>query len=219
VRRIFTSILPTVVTGIAGLLTFATFIVPALTGQPDLVRWREPLVSVAVIIAGAAVVLGFLHLIFGVHVQRIRQGKGVVYSISLILFAGLTFGLMFAERLQLIGGPNLPVSNLIFNSIIVPMQSALGALLVFFLALAALRMMQRRRTFGAFWFLFSALIVLITQVPLPLLTNDVPLLGTLRQVVDAMTTGGMRGLLLGVALGTIATAFRVLVFIDRPQSE
>jgi len=29
----------------------------------------------------------------------------------------------------------------------------------------------------------------------------------------------MRGLLLGVALGTLATAFRVLFFIDRPQSE
>jgi hypothetical protein len=40
-----------------------------------------------------------------------------------------------------------------------------------------------------------------------------------RQFFDAFTTGGLRGLLLGVAIGIVATAFRVLLFIDRPQSE
>ena len=213
-RRLATSIAPTVVTGIAGLLTFVSLFVPALAPL------RGALVSIAVIIAGFAVVLGFFHLVLGVHVQRIRQGKGALYSLVLILAAGVTAGLMIAERL--LGTPDYPAGAFIFNNIVMPMQSALGALLAFFLALAAFRMLHRRRSFSAVWFLLSALIVLITQIPMPGLNpaDGAPsILGAIRSVLDAVTTGGMRGLLLGVALGTIATAFRVLFFIDRPQSE
>jgi len=74
--------------------------------------------------------------------------------------------------------------------------------------------------------LLSALIVLITQIQMPFVLNadgSANVLGQIfnsaRNLINAMTTGGMRGLLLGIALGTIATAFRVLFFIDRPQSE
>jgi hypothetical protein len=104
----------------------------------------------------------------------------------------------------------------VFNDVIVPMQSALGALLAVFLALAAFRMLRRRRTFGSFCFLLSALVVLITQVPI---WPDGSWPMVVRQFFDAFTTGGLRGLLLGVAIGIVATAFRVLLFIDRPQSE
>ncbi len=220
-RRLFTSILPTVITALAGLVVFLSFLLPALTD------WRASLVSIAVIIAAFAVVLGFVNLILGVHIQRIRQGQGAFYSLSLILSAMLTLGVLIAERLLLAADPTHPVSTFIFNNIITPMQSSLGALLAVFLAVAAFRMLRRRRTAGAVWFLLSALIVLMTQVPLPFAINPdgsaANFLGQLfysaRNIVDALTAGGMRGLLLGVALGTIATAFRVLFFIDRPQSE
>ena len=132
-----------------------------------------------------------------------------------------TDGLRFATVLEtavavtLLPGDTANMAKaVVFNDVIVPMQSALGALLAVFLALAAFRMLRRRRTFGSFCFLLSALVVLITQVPI-----DIPALTTVRQFVDAFTTGGLRGLLLGVAIGIVATAFRVLLFIDRPQSE
>lgn len=80
-------------------------------------------------------------------------------------------------------------------------------------------MVQRRRSVGAVFFLVSALVVLITQVPLPGDNGIASFLAGVRILFDAITTGGMRGLLIGVALGTLATAFRVLFFIDRPQSE
>ena len=115
-RRLATSIAPTVVTGIAGLLTFVSLFVPALAPL------RGALVSIAVIIAGFAVVLGFFHLVLGVHVQRIRQGKGALYSLVLILAAGVTAGLMIAERL--LGTPDYPAGAFIFNNIVMPMQSA-----------------------------------------------------------------------------------------------
>jgi hypothetical protein len=168
-----------------------------------------------------------VHLILGVHVQRIQQGKGAFYSIILILSAGLTLGLLIFERIVLANDPTRPISTFIFNNIITPMQSSLGAMLTIFLAIAAFRLLRRRRTLGAVWFLLSALIILITQVPLPFAINSdgsaAGLFGQIlkgaRSLIEAATTGGMRGLLIGIALGTIATAFRVLFFIDRPQSE
>jgi len=197
-RRLF-NIGPTVITSVVGVITFITFLLPSAAG------WRMPLVQIAVVIAGVAVLMGFIRLI-SVHVERIRRRKGIFYSFVLILSALVTLGVVLFLRET--------ADTILFNGVIVPMQSALGALLAVFLALAAFRMLRRRRTFGSFCFLLSALVVLITQVPI-----DVPALTTVRQFVDALTTGGMRGLLLGVALGTLAVAFRVLLAIDRPQSE
>ena len=200
-RRLF-NIGPTVITGVVGVITFATFLLPSAVG------WRMPLVQIAVVIAGVAVLLGFIRLL-SVHLQRIRRRKGIVYSFILIFSALVTLAV------TLLPGDTANMAKaVVFNDVIVPMQSALGALLAVFLALAAFRMLRRRRTFGSFCFLLSALVVLVTQVPI-----DVPALTTVRQFVDAFTTGGLRGLLLGVAIGIVATAFRVLLFIDRPQSE
>jgi hypothetical protein len=204
VRRVFTSIAPTIITGFAGFITLISF----LLGMAYL---RVPMVGIAVIVAAVAIVMGFFHLLY-VHVQRIRHGKGAFYSIVLIVAALATLAVLIIGR---ISGDQRFASLIVFDGIIVSMQSALGALVAVFLALAAFRMVQRRRSVGAVLFLVSALVVLITQVPLP---RDSFLVGV-RTLFDAMTTGGMRGLLIGVALGTLATAFRVLFFIDRPQSE
>ena len=210
-RRLI-NIVPTVITGVVGVIVFATFLIPA-SSPPDsllykITTWRMPLVQIAVVIAGVAVLLGFIRLL-SVHLQRIRRRKGIVYSFILIFSALVTL------VVTLLPGDTANMAKaVVFNDVIVPMQSALGALLAVFLALAAFRMLRRRRTFGSFCFLLSALVVLVTQVPI-----DVPALTTVRQFVDAFTTGGLRGLLLGMAIGIVATAFRVLLFIDRPQSE
>ena len=208
-RRLF-NIVPTVITGVVGVITFITFLLPSKEG----IGLRTLLVQIAVIIAGVAVLMGFIRLI-SVHAQRIRRRKGIVYSLFLIFSAGVT---AIAVAIALLSSDKGDIANaaktFVFNGVIAPMQSALGALLAVFLALAAFRMLRRRRTFGSFCFLLSALLVLITQVPI-----DVPALTTVRHFVDAFTTGGVRGLLLGVAIGIVATAFRVLLIIDRPQSE
>lgn len=211
-RRIFTSIAPTIVTGIAGLITlvsFFNFLVPGLAGL------RVPLINIAVIVAGVAVVMGFVHLLY-THSHRLRRRQYAFYSSVLIAAAIITFVVLIIDRAT---SPDRAVTRFIFNNLIGPLQAALGALLAVFLALAAVRMVRNRRGWGAVWFLLAALVVLITQIPLPVFDGVLEPLTVIRNAFDAATTGGLRGLLLGVALGTIATAFRVLFFIDRPQSE
>jgi hypothetical protein len=212
-RRIFTSIAPTVVTGIAGLITlvsFFSFLWPDDL-RPGAAGLRLPLINIAVIVAGVAVVMGFAHLLY-THSQRLRRRQYAFYSLILIISAAATFVIMIIDWLTQSDGT---WPRFIFNNVIGPLQAALGALLSVFLALAAVRMLRNRRGLGAVFFLLAALVVLITQIPLTALGP----LTVLRNFLDAATTGGLRGLLLGVALGTIATAFRVLFFIDRPQSE
>ena len=210
-RRIFTSIAPTLVTGIAGLITLVSFFNFWL---PGLSRLRLPLINIAVIVAGVAGVMGFVHLLY-THVQRLRRRSTAFYSLVLIGAALITFVVLILDR----ASPDRIWTRFIFNDLIAPLQAAFGALLAVFLALAAVRMVQRQRGLGTLWFLLAALVVLITQIPLSKLGSLADTLTVVRNFLDAATTGGLRGLLLGVALGTLATAFRVLFFIDRPQSE
>ncbi len=201
-RRIFTSTAPTIVTGIAGLIVLLSFIFPAEL----LLQWRAVLINMAVIVAGMALLLGFARLL-SFHLRRVQQRKSG-YSLVALITAIVVFVVLLADRFL-----NVGATAFVFNAIIAPIQSSLGALLAIFLGAAAVRMAQRRRTWGTLWFLVSAIVVLLTQIPVT------GALLPIRQLFDALAMGGLRGLLLGVALGTMAVALRVLLAIDRPQSE
>jgi len=204
VRRIITSIAPAVITGIAGSIVLLSFIFP----MELLLQLRVVLINIAVIVAGMALLLGCVRLL-SFHLRRVQQRRSG-YSLVALIVAIVVFGVLVADRFL-----NLGATTFVFTAIIAPIQSSLGALLAIFLGVAALRMAQRRRTWGTLWFLISAIVVLLTQIPV---TADSVLL-PIRQFFDALAMGGLRGLLLGVALGTLAVAFRVLLTIDRPQSE
>jgi hypothetical protein len=214
VRRIFTSTGPTIIALFAGWIVLISFIMQLVLPQADLTKvligWRVFLVNVAVIVAGMALLLGFVRLL-NLHLRRVQQRKNGYSLVALIVAIGV-FVALVADRLS---NFSLGASAFVFNAIIAPIQSSLGALLAIFLGVAAVRMAQRRRTWGTLWFLVSAIVVLLTQIPV---SPDSFLL-PIRQLLDALTLGGLRGLLLGVALGTLAVAFRVLLAIDRPQSE
>lgn len=203
-RRVLTSTAPTIITGIAGLIVLLSYIFPAEV----LVQLRVWLVNIAVIVAGMALLLGFFRLL-NFHLRRVQQCKSGYSAIALVV-ALLVFVALVVDRFL-----NFGATTFVFNAIIAPIQSSLGALLAIFLGAAAVRMAQRRRSWGTLWFLLSAIVVLLTQIPV---SPDSVLL-PIRQFFDALAMGGLRGLLLGVALGTLAVAFRVLLAIDRPQSE
>ena len=201
-RRAFTSTLPAIITGIAGWIVLLSFIFTGLTAL------RVVLINIAVMVAGMALLLGFVRLL-NLHLRRVQRRRSG-YSLVALITASVVFVVLVADRFL-----NLGATTLVFNAVIAPIQSSLGALLAIFLGAAAVRMAQRRRTWGTLWFLLSAIVVLLTQIPVS--SNSILL--PVRQFFDALAMGGLRGLLLGVALGTLAVALRVLLAIDRPQSE
>ncbi len=201
-RRAFTSTVPAIITGIAGLIVLLSFIFT------ELAALRVVLINIAVMVAGMALLLGFVRLL-NLHLRRVRQRKSG-YSLVALITAIVVLVVLVADRFL-----NLGATAWVFNAVIAPAQSSLGALLAIFLGAAAVRMAQRRRTWGTLWFLLSAMVVLLTQIPV----SSGSILLPIRQFFDALAMGGLRGLLLGVALGTLAVALRVLLAIDRPQSE
>jgi len=214
---LFKRLLPVALTMAIGLLILASYLAPDLAiriggNQPyTLAVLRAILVEWGVILAAFALLLGFLNLL-AVHYRRIRRGQGVLFSLALIVSALVTLGLWVGSLIQ--GDTTFLVG--VFNLIIAPAQSALGALLAFVLAIAGFRALRQRRSLGMLLFVLTAIVVALTQ-PATLFRE---VLGPIRTaVIDPITTGGIRGLLLGVAIGSLAVGIRILVGVDKPQSD
>jgi hypothetical protein len=163
----------------------------------------------AIIIAAFALFLGLINLL-RVHLRHIRERtKTWPYSALLLvsLFVVLAIGL--------VTGPSQPAVQWIFSYVMAPIQATLGALLAFFTLMAAYRLLRLRNVESAV-LLVVALIVLAGQASVGLL----PVLPQLRDwILDVPALAGVRGILLGVALGTVLTGIRLLLGVERPYSD
>lgn len=183
------------------------FVLGSLLVAPAL---AEVALDWAAFVAAAALLLGILNLL-GIHLRR--SAKGNVYSIVLVLSVLSVFALAVTDALgQTEGGVET-----LFNTVQAPLEAALASLLAFFLLFAGTRMMKHRRDVGSVIFLISALFFLLTQ---GLWAETFwSWLIPIRDWIEAVVVvAGMRGLLLGIALGVITLTVRLLVGIERPYS-
>jgi hypothetical protein len=99
-----------------------------------------------------------------------------------------------------------------------PVETSLIAILAVVLTYAAARLLRRKLNIFTIIFLVSALIVLLGTAPI--MGIEVPFLhgemGLRSLLVQIPAVAGARGVLLGVALGAIATGLRILMGVDRP---
>ncbi len=172
------------------------------------------LIQLVVVISAVAVLVGVLNLLW-VHLQRVLNGEpGWPYSIALFLAALAVIAITLLERLGVLSGPSL--SGFLFNAVQVSVESALASLLVFFLVYAAARMLRRRLTWGGLLFVVTLLIVLVGWM-------QVPALGAFNGLSEWIRTvpasAGVRGLLIGVALGATTAGVRVLLGQDPSYRE
>ncbi len=162
----------------------------------------------AIILTAFALLLGLMNLLT-VHLVRIirREESGAGYSLVVILTAATVT--MIGLFTGLAGVP----MTWIFENVYIPLQSTLFALIAFFLAAAAYRAL-RARNGETLLMLLAALIVFIGQTPLLSFFS-----GAKEWVLRFPAEAGLRGILIGVGLGTLATGLRLLVGLDRPYSE
>jgi hypothetical protein len=166
---------------------------------------------VAVLLAGWAVLIGVGNL-FSVHLQKIRERKpGSIYSLVLLVFFIMTFVVVFFGNFFPVL-KQLKIQDFLLNGIMVPAEISLMAILSVTLLYASVRMLRWRIDLKTILFLVTALLVLVSTAPLPVL-GQIPGLGNLIQILAA---GGARGILIGVALGTLTTGLRILFGADRP---
>jgi hypothetical protein len=179
-----------------------------LTNVPVLVVSRQVLLEWSVLLAGIDVIIGVGNL-FAVHLQKITQRKpGALYSLFLLVFFIITFILVIAADSK--GSVVIELQNIFLNGIMVPSEISLMALLAVTLLYSGVRMLRWRIDLKTILFLTTAVLVLISTGPF---TSQIPWVG---QVLQVLSTGGARGLLIGVALGTLITGLRILLGADRP---
>lgn len=205
-QRIVEKHIPVVVATTTGLVCLAGYLLP----NTLLSDYRDKLVEWAVMLAALALILGLLSVL-KLHTRRVLSGEGGrLYSLVLIVAATISW------VPALVGGPAGPLAQAMSDYVFTPLGASLAGLLVFTLTWSGIRLLQQRRS------VFSVLFLVIVMVSL---LGTTPLLG-IERLSDArdwlITVPGMagfRGLLLGVALGTLITGVRVLLAAERPHSE
>ena len=186
------------------LIVLAGYFVPALAPiQVILLNW-------SIILAGVAALVGVFNLVL-VHGSKIAQReKGAVYSAILLicLIATFLFGLVL--------GPEHQSMQLLVNAVIVPAEATLMALLAVTLLYASMRLLQRRTNVMSIVFLATALVMLVASASVPFGGLSALNSGVRPWFQHVLSLGGARGILLGVALGTLTTGLRVLFGAERP---
>jgi hypothetical protein len=208
--------LPLAITFLCGILMILHFFVP-----------REPVASMGdglsdwyMIVASAAIFLGAVNLM-QVHFMRIRH-RARNWRYSPVVLGG--FFLMVAAGLVWGVEENRPFDYM-FQNMMVPMGATMFSLLAFFVASAAFRAF-RSSNWRATLLLVSAFIVMLGRVPIgdliwrlfpgaaegahPNLVSEVA-----EWIMQVPNMAGQRAVMIGAALGVVATSLRMIFGIER----
>lgn len=190
---------------ISGVFVLLGYFFPAILGglQSLLIGW-------AIILSAFALLLGIFNLAM-VHWKKMgTEGPASVYSIVLLI------SLVVTMVIAGFSGPTGSWTLWVFNTFQVPVEISLVAVLSVVLVYAGARLLSRRLKWSTVLFLVTVLLVLLGSVPLFLVGEIAPLTIIRGWLAQVPAIAGARGLLLGVALGTVATGLRILIGVDRP---
>jgi len=201
------STLATVVAIAVGLLVLGGMLL-----QPLLDGVLTVLLHLAIILAGVAILIGIVNLL-NIHWMRVRlKEKRSVYSFVVIaaflitLLAGILIG------------PNTRDFDRVITGIQYPIEASLMSLVAVSLAFSSLTLISRKkRSLFVYLFMIGALFFILLQLGL---FDDVssPILGMVVGFLESVPIGGVRGLLIGMALGSLITGIRILTGADRPYA-
>jgi len=176
------------------------------------------LIQIVTIVAALALVIGVANLLLANFTSVRKLPKGL-YNLATLIAFFVTLIIRGLERAQIVKveGTGAPLLSLtVLDAVQVAVESALAGLLFFVLVYMAYRVMRRGVTIWKMLFIGAAVIVLIGYNPLP----GTDFLAALREwLLSVPVTAGVRGLLIGVALGTLVVGVRVFIGRDRTFRE
>lgn len=199
----FRHIIPVAFAVAFGILTLVSLLFSLAIG--------DSLLSWASFLAAVALILGVINLL-GVHARRASGGNP--YSIVLIVSALAVFILALTDFLGL---TEAGVTTA-FSLVQAPLEAAVAILLAFFLLFAGYRLLRRQRSGWSVLFIITAIVVMLSQTRLPEFFDGI--FGWLDKIIsDVIVVAGMRGILIGVALGAVAVTLRILTGSERPYDK
>lgn len=195
---------PLTIAFVSGIVMIIQFFIPHKISQDfyfTVLDWY-------IIVAAFGLVLGVQSLVH-VHISKIRRKTpGYPYSIitigavAITAISGIGWG---------IGKGSLFIQ--IYRHITVPMGATMFALLAFFMASAAFRAF-RARNLEATLLLVTAVIVMLGRVPIGFYLIP-PLPHVVEWILSYPSLAAYRGIVIGVGLGMIGTALKIILGIER----
>ncbi|MDP8223739.1 MAG: hypothetical protein P9L99_10305 [Candidatus Lernaella stagnicola] len=159
------------------------------------------------LIWAAALILGTLSLTKHLTDKMLRQREGWGYAVvaMLSMIATIVTGFWGVSD----GTPFMWV----FRYVLAPMEATTFSLLAFYIASAAFRAF-RARNIEATLLLVAATLIMIGRVPIGHAISEW-LPATTDFILDFPNTAAKRGIMIGVGLGMVATALKIILGIER----
>jgi len=195
---------PLIITFLAGTFFIADYFIPH-TGFSNIAAMVN---GWAIIVLAASYILGVLNILRINYGRVAKREKDWVLKLILVLcmffmlgagvFGGITEGTIF---------------DWFFVNTFTPMQATMFALLAFFIASAAFRAF-RVRTVQAALLAITAVLVMIGRVPIgETIWKSFP--DFTEWIMNVPQLAGKRAILIGAALGAIATGLKVITGLER----
>lgn len=208
--------LPLFITAVVGLFMIVSFFVPHQFASVP----ADFLQQCAIILVAFGYVLGGANLLRVNFDGIYKRQPGWPYKIILVLSLLATVIIGFSEGRGFLN-PGMR-SKWIYDQLYSPMQSTMFSLLAFYIASAAFRAF-RIRTVEAGLLAVAALIVMLGRVPVgDVLTSWMPgwmhaftLPAMQDWIMENPQNAAKRAILIGAALGVMATGLRVILGIER----
>ena len=201
----------TVIAIVVGIIVLAGYFIPSMDNL------RLVLLRTGLVLAAVALLVGIINLAT-VHIKKMgKESENSGYSLILLIsmLVTLVIGIIDMVQTYLVGRPNFQITNWIFTNIQLPIETSLLAITTISLIYAAAGILRKRMDMFSISFFFVVLLVLLGSFSIPPAT--IPFLQVIRDwILRVPALGGARGLLLGIALGTITTGIRILMGTDRP---
>ena len=192
-----------------GLIILAGYFVPLAILQ----QIRFQLLDWAVVLISFAALVGIINLLI-VHSKRFRSSGSNRDPLSLVVILAFTATLLVG----LIFKPSSAAFQNIILKIQRPIEASLMAVLAVTLAFASLRLFQRQRGTIAIVFFISTIFFLLLGSGILSTLTGVPVLSDLMELFNRLPVAGARGILIGIALGSLTAGLRILMGADRPYS-
>ena len=200
------SIFSTSIAILAGLVVLVGYFVQI----PVFMDLRSMFLDWAVILAAFMVIIGVLNITIANISQFTAGKKDGFLGLILIIAMFVTF------VLGLILTPSHPIMSFIFNSIQLPVELSLMAVLSVTFVIAAIKLLKRKPGWISLIFLVTAFLILLGSAPSPF--GEVPLVGSVLKpfIAQVLAASGARGILLGIGLAALTMGLRILFAADRP---
>ncbi len=198
---------PILITLICGLFCLIGFFVPhpwVRNGYEDIQNW-------ALILVGLTYVLGVANLL-RVNLRGASQ-RVTDWPYKLVLVAALLvmMGIGFAEGDAYLDSTSK--FSWMYKNFYSPMSATMFALLAFFIASAAFRAFRIRST-EAMLLAIAAFILMIGRVPVGnMISHYIP--DAANWLMEVPQNAAKRGILIGAALGVMATGIRLILGIEK----